>query len=91
MLAASLLQQPEVPAAPALAAASVGPASAATAASAASLARRGWLGALRHQLLPADGTEARALAVLALTRFLLVPMATIACLQALAAGGRAGT
>ncbi|PRW21016.1 auxin efflux carrier family [Chlorella sorokiniana] len=87
VLAASLLQQPETPAAPALAAVSVGPASAATAASAASLGRRGWLSALRQQLLPSDSMEARALLVLALTRFLLVPLATMACLQALAAGG----
>ena len=69
-----------------MAAVSAGPASAATAASAASLGRRGWLSTLRQQLLPSDSMEARALLVLALTRFLLVPLATIACLQALAAG-----
>lgn len=81
-LGASLLQQPEAR----VAAASVGPASVATAAAAGARHRRGWLGALK-QLLPADSAEGRALAILALTRFLLVPLATVGALQALVAGG----
>ncbi|KAL4420711.1 hypothetical protein ABPG75_010367 [Micractinium tetrahymenae] len=85
VLAASLLQQPESQAS-AAAAAPVGPAASATAAAATALRPRGWLGALR-QLLPSDGTEARALAVLVLTRFVALPLATIAALQALVAGG----
>jgi hypothetical protein len=80
VLAASLLQQPEAPPA----AASVGPAASATAAAVAR-SRLGWMGGLK-QLLPSDGTEARALAILSLTRFLLLPLASIACLQALLAG-----
>ena len=83
VLAASLLQQPEKPLG---SPGSVGPAVAATAASAASLQRRGWLSGLKHQLLPSDSAEGRALAVLSLTRFLLVPLAMVALLQTLAAG-----
>lgn len=86
VLAASLLQQPEAPATPAALAASVGPAAAATAAGAAGLHRRSWLSAAKQALLPENAAEARALAVLVLTRFLLVPLATIAALQGLAAG-----
>jgi hypothetical protein len=82
VLASSLLQQP----AGRVAAINVGPASAATAASAASRHRRGWLGALK-QLLPSDSVEARSLAILSFTRFLLLPLATLGCLQALASGG----
>ncbi|KAL4451371.1 hypothetical protein ABPG77_009443 [Micractinium sp. CCAP 211/92] len=85
VLAASLLQQPESRAS-AAAAAPVGPAASASAAAATALRPRGWLGALR-QLLPSDGTEARALAVLVLTRFVVLPLATISALQALVAGG----
>lgn len=84
VLAASLLQQPESQAS-AAAAAPVGPAASATAAAATALRPRGWLGALR-QLLPTDGTEARALAVLVLTRFVALPLVTISALQALVAG-----
>ncbi|KAL4855619.1 hypothetical protein ACK3TF_003943 [Chlorella vulgaris] len=82
VLASSLLQQP----AGRVAAINVGPASAATAAAAASRHRRGWLGALK-QLLPSDSVEARSLAILSFTRFLLLPLATLGCLQALASGG----
>lgn len=89
VLAASLLQQPESQAS-AVAAAPVGPAASASAAAATALRPRGWLGALR-QLLPADGTEARALAVLVLTRFVALPLATISALQALVAGAGGGS
>lgn len=89
VLAASLLQQPESRAS-AAAAAPVGPAASASAAAATALRPRGWLGALR-QLLPSDGTEARALAVLVLTRFVVLPLATISALQALVAGECGGS
>ena len=82
VLASSLLQQPEGTGA----AAAVGPASAATAAAATARHRRGWLGSLK-QLMPSNAAEGRALAVLSVTRFLVLPLSTIACLQALVAGG----
>lgn len=49
--------------------------------------RRGWLAAARAALLPTDGVEARALAVLSLTRFLLLPLSTLGVLWAAAALG----
>ena len=64
----------------------MGPASAATAAAATARHRRGWLGSLK-QLMPSNAAEGRALAVLSVTRFLVLPLSTIACLQALVAGG----
>lgn len=81
VLASSLLQQPEGTGA----AAAVGPASAGAAAATARH-RRGWLGSLK-QLMPSNAAEGRALAVLSVTRFLVLPLSTIACLQALVAGG----
>ena len=56
---------------------------------------RSWLAAAAAQLLPQDAMEGRALAVIGLTRFLLLPVATLASMRLLGAlrllpGGAAG-
>jgi predicted permease len=53
-------------------------------------AHRSWLGAARALLLPADAAEARALAVLAAARFVLVPLTCVALFRAAAARGLVG-
>eukprot|EP00887_Chlorella_sp_A99_P007237 scaffold2.g7237.t1 len=80
VLASSLLQRPADGAAGAGAPPAVAPPPPAR-------RRRGWLGAAAALLLPADGVEARALAVIALARFLLLPLATLSTMRLLGAAG----